>query len=266
MVKVKDITAIIEEFAPLALQQSYDNSGLVVGRYDNPVSGVLLAVDVTVEVLQEAIDMGANMVITHHPIIFNPVKRFNSSNYVEVAVEMAIKNDINLYACHTNLDSVEGGTSWYLADKLGVKGLSVMQPSNRGDIANSGFGVVGEFERDYSFDEVMNNISQSVGVEAIKHSRVVDKPIRRVALCTGSGGSLMGEAIEAEVDLYITSDLRYNDFMTPDNRFTVIDIGHFESEYCAIDILYDVLSKKMLIFAPRKSLSSSNPVHYWVKG
>ena len=103
--KVREITAAIESFAPLSLQESYDNSGLIVGRYDDEVERVLLAVDVTDEVIAEALDEGCDMIITHHPIIFHPLKRFNSASYVERAVEQAIRHGLVLYACHTNLDS-----------------------------------------------------------------------------------------------------------------------------------------------------------------
>ena len=108
--KIRDIIAPIEEFAPLSLQEPYDNAGLVVGRLDDELQGgVLLAVDVTEEVIAEAIEKGCGLIITHHPIIFHPLKRLNSASVVERCVEMAIRNNIALYACHTNLDSAPNG-------------------------------------------------------------------------------------------------------------------------------------------------------------
>jgi putative NIF3 family GTP cyclohydrolase 1 type 2 len=104
--RVKEIAAIIEEFAPLSLQESYDNSGLVVGDPEQEVQQLLLAVDVTEEVLDEAIRGGFDMVVTHHPILFHAIKRLNGTDYVQRCVAKAIRNDIVLYACHTNLDSV----------------------------------------------------------------------------------------------------------------------------------------------------------------
>ena len=98
----------------------------------------------------------------------------------------------------------------------------------------------------------------------IRHSELVREQVRRVAVCTGAGASLLGEARRAQADVYVTSDLKYNDFMTPDGAFVVADIGHFESEYCAIDLLFDLLSENLINFAVRKSESSRNPVHYMV--
>ena len=125
---VREVIEPIEQFAPLALQESYDNAGLVVGRMSQEVSGVLLAVDVTDEVLREAEELGCNLIITHHPIIFHPLKRFNSEGYVQRAVEYAIRKEIALYACHTNLDSAPNGMSWRLASMLGLKSLVTYCP------------------------------------------------------------------------------------------------------------------------------------------
>ena len=111
---IKQITDVIEHFAPLEWQESYDNAGLIVGRPDDEVHKALLAVDVTEEVLDEAEAEGCDLVITHHPIVFRALKRFNSADPVERCVERAIRSRIALYACHTNLDSAPGGMSWRL--------------------------------------------------------------------------------------------------------------------------------------------------------
>ena len=117
---IREVTDVIERFAPLAWQESYDNAGLIVGRPDDEVHRALLAVDVTDEVMAEAEREGCDMVITHHPIVFHALKRFNSADQVQRCVERAIRGGIALYACHTNLDSAPGGMSWRLAEMLGV--------------------------------------------------------------------------------------------------------------------------------------------------
>lgn len=260
--KISEITAVIEGFAPLALQESYDNSGLLVGRPDDEVHRALLAVDVTDEVLDEAEAEGCDMVITHHPIIFHPLRRLNSANQTERCVERAIRRGIALYACHTNLDSATDGMSWRLASMLGVGSLRLLQPSHEG--AATGFGVVGELPAPLDIAEFFERIRRTTGARILRHSAIVSREVSRVAVCTGSGASLMGAAKASGADVYVTADMKYNDFMTPDGAFTAVDAGHFETEYCAIDILFDVLSKNLRTFAVRKSERSCNPTFYFV--
>lgn len=262
VMKIKDIVAVIERFAPLELQESYDNAGLIVGRPDDEVRRALLAVDVTEEVLDEAEQEGCDLVIAHHPVVFHALKRFNSADAVQRCVERAIRRGIALYACHTNLDSAPGGMSWRLAAKLGIGCLRVLEPA-RAD-GEAGFGVVGELPAPQDTLAYLREVRRLLGVGAIRHSDIAAPQVRRVALCTGSGASLIGAARRAGAELYITADLKYNDFMTPDGALTVADVGHFESEYCAIELLFDILSKNLITFAVRKSERSRNPVNYLV--
>lgn len=253
---------MIERFAPLDLQASYDNAGLIVGRPDDEVGRALIAVDVSEAVLDEAEEMGCGLVITHHPIVFHPLKRFNSADYVQRNVERAIRSGIALYACHTNLDSTPHGMSWRLASQLGVDKLRVLEPTSTE--ADAGFGVVGELSEPMGTEAFLRRIMERADVRVVRHSVVIKPEVRRVAVCTGAGASLIGEARRSGADIYVTSDLKYNDFMTPDGALTVADIGHFESEYCAIELLFDILSKNLCTFAVRRSEASRNPVHYMV--
>ena len=260
--KVREVAAVIEEFAPLSLQESYDNSGLIVGRLDDEVNKALLAVDVSEEVLAEAVAEGCDMIITHHPIVFHPMKRFNSASVTERCVEEAIRRGIVLYAAHTNLDSAPQGMSWRVAEMLGLENLEVLQSTND---TGAGFGVVGELPNAMPSEEFMRSVMERFGVKALRHSDVVKPEVSRVAVCTGAGASLIDVARESGADLYLTADLKYNDFMRHENRIILADMGHFESEYCAIQILFDILSKKLCIFAVRKSVCSRNPVSYMTR-
>ena len=246
----------------MSLQAEYDNSGLVVGRMDDEVHSALLAVDVTEEVIDEAISEGCDIIITHHPIIFSPLKRLNSATYVERCVEHAIRHNIALYACHTNLDSVQGGTSWYVGAALGLENMRILEPRKGDDTV--GYGVVGELSEAEDAIEFLKRVKEIFNVGAIRHSDIptTNASVRKVAICTGSGRSNIDDALRAEADVYITADLRYNDFMCGENRMILADIGHFESEFCAINILDMVISKKMCTFAVRKSERSRNPIHY----
>lgn len=260
---IGDVARIIEDFAPLSLQESYDNSGLVIGRADDELrGGILLSVDVTEAVVDEAVALGCGMIVTHHPIIFHPLKRLNSASVVERCVERAVKHDIALYACHTNLDSVRGGMSWCVGEMLGLGDMRVLQPSGRGDDGDAGFGVAGTLAEPVPTGEFMNRLRSIFGAEVVRHSAIVRERVSKVALCTGAGASLMDEARASGCDIYITADLKYNDFFAPSGEFIIADIGHYESEFCAIRILFDVLSKKITNFALHKSAHSENPVHY----
>ena len=172
--KISDITNKIEAFAPLALQESYDNAGLIVGRYNDEIQGgVLLAVDVTDEVIDEAIEKGCGMIITHHPIIFHPLKRFNSATMVERCVERAIRHNIALYACHTNLDSAPHGMSWRLGNMLGVSNMEILEPTVEG----AGFGTIGTLKSPMATEEFFAHIKATLGCSAIRHSAVDRKSV-----------------------------------------------------------------------------------------
>ena len=204
--KIKEITDAIERFAPLALQEGYDNAGLVVGDPEREVSRALLAVDVTEEVLAEAEQEGCDLVVTHHPIVFHPLKRLNEADYVQRCVARAVRWDIALYACHTNLDSTPNGMSWRLASELGIGSLRVLAPSpDKGE--GVGFGVVGELPEAVPTLDYLREAGRRLRVGALRHSRIVHERVRRVAVCTGAGGSLLGEALRAGAELYLTADL-----------------------------------------------------------
>ena len=259
--KVREITSLIEAFAPLSLQESYDNAGLIVGREDDEIHRVLLTVDVTEEVIEEALEQECDMIVAHHPIIFHALKRFNSSSYVERCVEQAIRHGIVIYAAHTNLDSAQDGMSWRVAQMLGLENIEVLDPTSS---EGAGFGVVGELSEAVASEDFMRRVMECFSVGALRHSDIVLPKVRRVAICTGAGGSLIDKARDASADIYLTSDLKYNDFMRHEKSIILADMGHFESEYCVIQILFDILSKKIPIFAVRKSVRSRNPVNYMV--
>lgn len=188
--RIRDIADTIERFAPLSLQESYDNSGLIVGRYEQEVHHALLAVDVTEEVLDEAERYGCDIVITHHPIIFHAMKRFNSATYVERCVERAIRSGIALYACHTNLDSASHGMSRHLAEQIGLSGISVLQPL--ASDPSAGLGAIGELVEEEDAADFLRRIKETFSVGAIRHNGITPgRRIRHVAVCTGAGGSLV---------------------------------------------------------------------------
>ena len=119
-VKVKEVINALERFAPLPLQESYDNAGLQVGLTEAEVSGVLLCLDVTEEVMREAVELGCNLVVSHHPVLFHRLKQISDSTQVQRVVRMAIQDDIAIYSAHTNLDKTEDGVNYQIAERLGL--------------------------------------------------------------------------------------------------------------------------------------------------
>ena len=258
--KIKDIVTPLEQFAPLSWQEVYDNSGLLVGDSQREVSSALLCVDVTDRVLDEAERLGAGLVISHHPIIFHPLKRFTGRSNVERVVERAICNGIALYACHTNLDRAV--MSLALAEKLGLKNVQVLDPAEIE--GGTGFGAIGELAEPAAPLDFLRSVASTLGAGCIRHSAPVRKIVQRVALITGSGGEGLEKAIERGADVFMSADLRFDRFFAAEKRILLADIGHFESEFCAIDLMYDIISKKIATFALHKSADSHNPVNYLV--
>lgn len=257
--KVKDIVAMLEAEVPLAWQESYDNAGLAVGSPEAEVERVLIALDATEEVVEEAISEGCQMVVTHHPIIFRPIKRLADENRQQRTIANAIRHGIALYAAHTNLDSApHRGISHHLAALLGLNVVSLLEPSAEEGV---GIGVVGELPEAVPTEEFLVRIKDVLGVVALRHSTVRIDTVQRVAICSGSGGGLIEAAEKSGADLYLAADFKYHDFVDAD-RMVLVDAGHFESEICAIEILFDILSKKITTFALRKSACAENPVKY----
>lgn len=258
--KVKEIAALIEQFAPLALQEEYDNSGLNVGSYETEVTGVLLCVDVTEAVLDEAISLGCNLIVSHHPLLFHPLRQLVDADAAQRIAARAVLEGVSLYAAHTNLDSAPGGLSFRLGEQLGLSDMQVLDPHP--SIPGAGFGVVGKLAHAESMMDYLQEVRRRLNVGTIRYSELRRSTVERVALCTGAGGSLIGKAERSGADLYLSADLRYNDFFGSVSTMVVADIGHFESEYCAIEVLYDIITKKIATFALHKSEHSINPVNY----
>lgn len=258
---VKEITDSIESFAPLHLQSSYDNSGLICGDPAREVSSALLCIDVTEEVVQEAIRQGDNLIISHHPLIFSGLKHLTTATYVERSVILAIRHDISIYAAHTNLDAVSGGVSGRMADKLGLIRRSVLRPEG-GNTPETGYGIVGDLPEPADTMEFLNRVKETFHCPALRYTAPHTGQVRRVALCGGSGAAFLPEAIAGRADIYITGDVKYHDFFHTENRIILADIGHYESEQFTKEIFYELLTKKSTKFALRFSTINTNPINY----
>ena len=257
--KVRDIISVIEDFAPLSIQEKWDNCGLCIGSPEDSVSSILLGLDCTPELVDEAIACGADMIVTHHPLIFSGLKKISADDLVGAAVIKAVKAGISIYAAHTSADKVLSGVSGAMAARLGLKDVRILAEDGEG----TGLGVVGELPEPLTAEQAVELVKERFSLKVIKSSRPIQGEIRRVAMCGGSGGSLIGAAKAAGAQLYISGDISYHNFFTPEG-FMLMDIGHYESEIEILDILFSLIRKKFPTFAVRITQNTqSNPIFYY---
>ena len=363
--KIVELISVIEKYAAPELQEEYDNAGLITGNADWQCNGVLCALDVTTAVISEARKMNCNLIIAHHPAIFRGLKKINGNNDVEQVVIEAIKNDIAIYAAHTNLDNIVSGVNGMIAKKLGLKNISILQPKNKmlrrlitfapadkaeevrnavfaagaghigkysecsfnsegtgtfkaGENANPyvgeigerhyekeikieivypfylenqvvkalvdhhpyeevaydiftmnnvhfgiGAGVIGELEEDTDEKDFLKFVSQTFNANGIRYTKLMEKPIKKVAVCGGAGGFLIGKAVQMGADVFITADVKYHEFFDAGGKLLLADIGHYESEQFTIDLIHDLLVEKFPTFAILKTKVNTNPVQYF---
>lgn len=255
-----DIIAAVASYAPARLQESWDNSGLQVGDVNAPCTGVLLALDPTPEVVSEAAARGCNLLITHHPLLFRGLKRLSGATPVERAVIEAVRRGVVIYSAHTSLDSAPGGVSAEMAAMIGAQVVSPLKPSESDPAA--GLGVVAEFPRPVTARELIERIKGAFGDHPFRCSEIPAGEIGRIALCGGAGGEFIDDAIAAGARAYITAEVRYHDFVDRGKDIFIIDIGHHESESCAKNIFYRIISEKFPNFAVYNSEIEKNPINY----
>jgi dinuclear metal center YbgI/SA1388 family protein len=362
---LKNIITEIEKFAPLAYQESYDNCGLLTGNKEQEISGAILCLDCTEAVVAEAIQKKCNLIIAHHPIIFDGLKKLNGNNYVERTIIKAIQNNIAIYACHTNLDNVKLGVNKKIANKLGLVNTQILAPKKsllkklvtfvpathlalvQESLFNAGAGNIGNYDscsfvlegtgsfrgnensnpfigekgklsleketrlelifetinesqiisalkQNHPYEEVaydiyqLENTYQNIGsgmvgeletpvpeieflerlksvflLKLIKHTPLLNKSIKKVALCGGSGSFLLKNAINSKSDIYISSDFKYHEFFDAENHILIADIGHYESEQFTPEIFYEIISNKFPTFASYLTETNTNPVNYF---
>jgi len=257
--KAFEIIRVIDEFAPPAIQESWDNSGLCIGDLDSEVDSVLLALDCTPEIIDEAISCGSQMIITHHPLIFKGIKQISNSTLLGKMINKIIKNNLIIYSAHTNADKVLSGVSGIMAARLGLGNIDFLRKDTNGE---SGMGIIGDLETPADFVQILKIVKKNFNPGVLKCSKPIDGKISRIALCGGSGSSLIENAREAGAQLFITGDLSYHYFFC-EKGFMIMDIGHYESEYGLLELLKSVLTKKISTFAVRIAEKNTNPIHYY---
>lgn len=364
--KLRELTSFLETIAPLAYQEDYDNSGLIVGHSDKEISAALISLDCTEAVVDEAIENGFNLIISHHPIVFKGLKKLNGKNYVERVVMKAIKHDIALYAIHTNFDNVLDGVNKKICDKLGLTGCTILKAKEDalkklvtfcpdadaekvrkaifeagagwignysecsyntegvgtfkagvgtnphvGDIGKRhheseirietiypanierkllaalveahpyeevsfdlypvsnpypqvGSGMIGNLKNDQDEMSFLNFVKEKLDAKVIRHTGILGKKIRRVAVCGGAGSFLLPNAIRAGADIFITSDFKYHEFFDAEEKLIIADVGHFESEQFTQELLLELITEKFHNFALRLTVQNTNPINYLI--
>ena len=362
--KLKEIISFFNQIAPFSLQESYDNSGLQTGDPEMEITGGLICLDITPEVLDEAISHKMNLIIAHHPLIFGGINSITGKNQTEKILLKAIKNDMAILAVHTNLDTVIPGVNDQIADKLRLINRKVLAPLNdkllklvffvpvahadsvRKAVFEAGAGVIGNYDycsynvvgegtfrasekahphvgeigkihiekeirvetifpeyihgriiaallSAHPYEEVaydiypLKNIHPGIGMGIIaeleeeidelkflkalkqtfktgcvRYTNLLNKKIKRVALCGGSGSFLLKKAIAAGADVFISADFKYHQFFEAENRIIIADIGHYESEQFTKELFYELVTKKFPKFALRLSEVNTNPINY----
>ncbi len=362
--RIGDIIHEIEQMAPLPLQEDYDNSGMQVGNKADECTGILLCVDVTPDIVSEAVERGCNLIISHHPLIFRGLKRLTGATQVERSVIQAISAGISIYSSHTCLDNAIDGVSHEMAYRLGVDKPAILcrqenqmmklvtmvphdhvdavrlalfdagagslgnydscsfgvrgegtfqaidganpyvgnihtmhiEPETRLEVLlpawlqskveqallaihpyeepaydfillsnkcrHAGSGVVGNLQKPLLAAYLISLVKKAFGSPIVRCTTPPDQPISRIAMCGGSGASFIHDAIAAGAQAYITSDVKYHDFVDHARDIFIIDIGHYESEHCTKDIFYHIISKKFPNFAVCYSDKEKNPINY----
>ena len=255
---IKEVAATLEQFAPLPLQESYDNAGLQIGLTENEnVSGVLLCLDVTENVILEAEQKGCNLIVAHHPLLFRPLRHICGKTQVERCEALALQKGISIYAAHTNLDNAPGGVNFMIAEKLGLTDVEFLEPLPG---KNGGSGILGNLPSPEPGTAFLQRVAEIFQVEGVMHNRIPQNPVRRIALCGGAGEFLLDKAIQAEADVFLTGEMGYHRYFGHEGEILIGVIGHYQSEQYTIDLLERILRQADAGLVIKKTEINTNPI------
>ncbi len=237
MIKLCEITDYLEKEFPPEYKEDFDNIGLLVGRSDKKVTKVLLCLDANKNVVKEAVDIGAELIITHHPVIFNPVKSITDSTDFGEMLVSAIENKISIYSAHTNLDSAPCGITDTVCEMLGLLPFGNLEGA---------LGRICHAEKGETAKTLCKKIKKEFGVETLYSTFDKDREIKTVAVCNGGGGGELPEiAMNLGADVYISGDLKHHEhcMFKVSDKIDFIEIRHYDSEKIVTEILQNKLAK-----------------------
>jgi dinuclear metal center YbgI/SA1388 family protein len=240
MAQVKHILQWIDSWAPFRFAESWDNCGLQVGNPEASVSRIMVALDPGSSVLDEARDLGCQCLVTHHPLFFRPINVVLTNSWPGTIIVKSLACGINIIAAHTNLDAAREGTNAQLRRLLALDSVEPLE-TEAGLVRDErymGIGLIGSLPRPLSVQSLAGQLTHGLGDANIRTAGDPNRLISRVAVCTGSGGSLIGKVLAAGADAFVTGDMKYHDGkLAEESGLAIIDIGHFASEKLVLEPL-----------------------------
>ncbi len=247
MVDVKQILSWIDAYAPFRYCADWDNCGLQVGDPNARVDSVLVALDITSGTIDEALERGCGAIVTHHPLLFRPQKTVRTDVFPGKLIAAAIRNDIHLIAAHTNLDAARNGVNSHLAACMELQDLKPLETDSRwlDEPDYGGMGRIGQLAPPCALEALAARLASVLNGNDVRFVGQGERKVRRVALCSGSGGSLLDIAIEARCDAYVTGDIKYHEAQSAlEAGIGLIDVGHFASEFIIVEPLASYLRNR----------------------
>ena len=242
--KCSEVMAKLEELSPRSFAESWDNVGLLVGSRDKEVDSVMIALDATDAVIDQAVLAGADMLLTHHPMIFSAMKRITAEDFTGKRIIKLIANDISYYACHTNFDVM--GMADEAADRLALADRTVLETTFEDELSKEGIGRVGIFPEEMTLRECAAYVKEIFDLETVRVFGEAEQKIRKAAVVPGSGKDYISQAVRAGADVFISGDIGHHDGIDAlEQGITIIDAGHYGLEQIFVPYMKEFLSREL---------------------
>lgn len=253
--------AALERFAPLPLQEGWDNAGLQVGLTEAEVSGALLCLDVNEAVIDEALAKGCNLVVSHHPLLFRGLKTISDADTAQRTVVKAIRGGVAVVSMHTNMDNARGGVNFKMAEKIGLRDVAFLARKTV-DGVDAGGGVVGELDKPMESSDFVAMLKERFGVECVQCNELLRRKVMRVAICGGAGDFLLDDAVAAGADAFVTGEMHYHVYFGREQQIQICVIGHYQSEQYTSEIFKSIIEEQCPGVPALVAETRTNPIIY----
>lgn len=265
--KVNNVSEIMEKYAPLNLKESYDNVGLMVGSPEREITSILVCLDCTDAVIEEALKKSCNLIVSHHPLLFHSPKTITTDTLLGRKIIKLIKNDVSLYSSHTNLDSTSGGLNDLIMKLLGFDSFEIIEPTKISGMGCAGIGRISDVMTKVSLNEMCLRVKKALGIDSLRYCGDESMVIRKVAVVNGSGKDYFEQAVALGANCIITGDTTYHyasDLM--EEGIALIDAGHYETEWPCMKFVAETIKNEIEILGFSNSVivseSCRNPYKY----